>query len=115
MFVGMWQSFQHRADRLIDRNETILAVLRNSNVKHPSRQVHVEPGEIENLALSHSGIDRHRNDPLYPFMTLKLFEQLRLLIESQVTRPSAVRAKLPHSATRIAFDQFCIERQRENL
>src|SRR6266545_2590912 len=95
-------------------NKTIFAVLGDSNVNHPSRHVHVEPGEIENLALPHSGVNSHRNDLLYPFLTLKFFEQPSLLIESQITRPSVVHAQLPHSATRIAFDQFSIERQREN-
>jgi glutamate dehydrogenase len=72
-------------------------------------------GEIENLALPHSGVNRHRNDPLYPFLTLKFLEQLSLLVGSQIAHPSVVRAKLSHSATRIAFDQFSIERQSENL
>src|SRR6266498_210965 len=115
MLVGVWQSFQHCTDRLIDRNETIFAVLGDSNVNHPSRQVHVEPGEIENLALPHSGVNGHRNDLLYPFLTLKFLEQLSFFLGSQITHPAVVRAKLSHSTTRIAFDQFGIERQRENL
>ncbi|MDQ3665502.1 MAG: hypothetical protein M3410_02690 [Acidobacteriota bacterium] len=52
---------------------------------------------------------------LYPFMTLKLLEELCFLLEGQVTRPSAVRAKLPHSLTRIGFNPLGIESQRENL
>jgi hypothetical protein len=43
-------------------------------VEQVSREIHVEPGEIENLALSHSGVDRHRDDSLYPFLTFKLLE-----------------------------------------
>jgi hypothetical protein len=39
MLPGVWQSFQHRTDRLIDRNETVFTVLGDSNVNHPSRQV----------------------------------------------------------------------------
>jgi hypothetical protein len=84
-------------------------------VNHASRQIHVEPGEIENLALPHSGVNRHRHDPLYLFLTLKLLEQLSLFLIRQVTCPPAVSAKLPHSPTRIAFGQLGIERQRENL
>jgi hypothetical protein len=56
------QSFQHCANRLIDWNEAIFAVLGNTNVDQASRQVHAEPGEIENLALSHSRVDRHRRN-----------------------------------------------------
>ena len=49
---------------MVDRNETIFSVLGNTNVEQASRQVHVEPGEIENLSLPHSGVYRHRNDSL---------------------------------------------------
>lgn len=59
---------------LIDPNETVFAVLRDSNVNHALRQVHVEPGKVENLTLPHSGVNRHRDNPLYLFMTLKLLE-----------------------------------------
>src|SRR5258708_28406051 len=68
MLVGVRQSFQHCTDRLINRNETVFAVFGDSDVNHSSRQIHVEPGEIENLALPHSGVNSHRNDPLYPFL-----------------------------------------------
>src|SRR5690348_3955434 len=109
------QSFQHCANRLIDWNETIFAVLGNTNVEQASRQVHVEPGEIEDLALSHSGIDRHRDDSLYPFLTFKFLEQPGFFVKGQITRPSRVCAKLPHSPAGIAVDQLCIECEREDF
>ena len=76
-----WQSFQHRANRLIDWNETIFTVLRNPNVEQASHQVHVEPGEIENLALSHPAVNRHRDDSLYPFLTFEFLEQPDFFLE----------------------------------
>src|SRR5437016_2780551 len=84
-------------------------------MNRPTRQVHVEPGEIENLALSHSCMNGRRDDPLGPFPTLKRRKQICLLVESQIARPSAVRAKFPHSPTRIAFNQLSIKGQRENF
>src|SRR5690242_979126 len=84
------QSFQHCANRLIDWDETIFAVLGNTNVEQASQQVHVEPGEIENLSLSHSTVDRHRDDSLYPFLTFKFLKQPGFFFEGQITRPSRV-------------------------
>src|SRR5437868_7625228 len=88
ILAGARQSFQHRANRLIDWNETIFPILRNTNVEQASRQVHVEPGEIENLALSHSGVDCHRDDSLYPLLTFKFLEQPGFFLEAQ--KPAAV-------------------------
>ena len=37
--------------------------------------IRIEPGEIENLTLSHPGVNRHRDDSLHPFVTFKFLEQ----------------------------------------
>jgi hypothetical protein len=84
-------------------------------VEQTSHQVHVKPGEIEDLSLSHSTVDRHRDDSLYPFLTFKFLEQPSFFVEGQITCPSRVRAKLPNSPAGIAVDQFGIEGQREDL
>jgi hypothetical protein len=111
-----WQSFQHHTNRVIDRDETIFAVLGNTNVEQASHSVHVEPGEIENLSLSHSCVNRYRDDSRCPFLTFKfLFQEKPSLFEGQITCPASVSAKLPHSPTGIAVHQLCIKSQREDL
>ena len=44
-------------------------------MEQTSREVHIEPSEIEDLALSHSRVDCHRDDSLYPILTFKFLEQ----------------------------------------
>ena len=57
-------------------------------MEQASQQIHVEPGETKNLALSHSGIDRHRDNSLYPFLIFKFLEQPGFFVEGQITCPS---------------------------
>ena len=53
--------------------KTIFSVLGNTNVEQASHQVHVEPGEIEDLALSHSGVNTHSSRFTFADFRLRLY------------------------------------------
>jgi hypothetical protein len=54
-------------------------------------------------------VNRHSNDPLDPFLTFKLLEEPRFLIETEIAGPSTVSPKLPYPTARITFNPLSIK------